>query len=74
MSKLDAHRSLLAGRYTYAVDLYSYGVMLYMLVSGGETSVRNPACIPQLLLTSHLDFLFMTSLANKSCETSLFSV
>lgn len=31
------------GRYTYAVDLYSYGVMLYMLVSGGETSLRNPA-------------------------------
>ncbi|CAE7663516.1 ATPK1 [Symbiodinium pilosum] len=30
------------GRYTYAVDLYSYGVMLYMLVSGGETSQRNP--------------------------------
>ncbi|CAE7572759.1 ATPK1 [Symbiodinium necroappetens] len=31
------------GRYTYAVDLYSYGVMLYMLVSGGETSQRSPA-------------------------------
>ncbi|CAJ1377471.1 unnamed protein product [Effrenium voratum] len=31
-----------AGRYTYAVDLYSYGVLLYMLVSGGETSQRNP--------------------------------
>ena len=30
-------------RYTYAVDLYSYGVMLYMLVSGGETSQRSPA-------------------------------
>lgn len=31
------------GRYTMAVDLYSYGVMLYMLTSGGETSLRNPA-------------------------------
>ncbi|CAE6963583.1 ATPK2 [Symbiodinium natans] len=30
------------GRYTFAVDLYSYGVMLYMLVSGGETSQRSP--------------------------------
>lgn len=35
-------------RYTVAVDLYSYGVMLYMLVSGGETSLRNPAYMPEL--------------------------
>jgi hypothetical protein len=30
------------GRYTYAVDLYSYGVMLYMLLSGGEQAQQNP--------------------------------
>jgi len=30
------------GRYTYAVDLYSFGVMIYMMVSGGEVSTKNP--------------------------------
>merc|ERR1712039_170684 len=30
------------GRYTYAVDLYSFGVMLYMLVSGGDPNNKNP--------------------------------
>jgi len=30
------------GRYTYAVDLYSFGVLLYMLVSGGDPSAKNP--------------------------------
>jgi len=30
------------GRYTYAVDLYSFGVMLYMLLSGGEQAQNNP--------------------------------
>jgi len=33
-----------------AVDLYSYGVMLYMLTSGGETSLRNPAFMPQPMI------------------------
>ena len=41
--KIDLCYSWLPLRYTYAVDLYSYGVMLYMLVSGGETSQRSPA-------------------------------
>jgi len=30
------------GRYTYAVDLYSYGVLLYMLLSGGEPGQNDP--------------------------------
>merc|ERR1711972_326875 len=30
------------GRYTYAVDLYSFGVMFYMLLSGGDVSPKNP--------------------------------
>lgn len=29
------------GRYTYAVDLYSFGVMLYMMVSGGEEAQKS---------------------------------
>jgi len=28
--------------YSYAVDLYSYGVALYMLLSGGEPAEKNP--------------------------------
>lgn len=31
-----------AERYTYAVDLYSFGVMLYLMLSGGEASPNNP--------------------------------
>lgn len=30
------------GAYTYSVDLYSYGVMLYMLLSGGESTPKRP--------------------------------
>jgi len=30
------------GRYTYAVDLYSFGVMMYMLLSGGDQAQNNP--------------------------------
>merc|ERR1712216_467626 len=30
------------GVYTYAVDLYSYGVLLYMLLSGGESTPKRP--------------------------------
>merc|ERR1712087_682323 len=30
------------GKYTYAVDLYSFGVMLYMLVSGGDENTKQP--------------------------------
>jgi hypothetical protein len=30
------------GRYSYSVDLYSYGVMLYMLLSGGDQAPNNP--------------------------------
>jgi len=34
------------GRYTYAVDLYSFGVMLYMMVSGGEESTKKKQRLP----------------------------
>jgi len=34
------------GRYTYAVDLYSFGVMLYMMVSGGEESQKKKQRLP----------------------------
>lgn len=30
------------GKYTMAVDLYSYGVMLYMMASGGELTTKAP--------------------------------
>mmetsp|Transcript_33953 Transcript_33953/g.52790 ORF Transcript_33953/g.52790 Transcript_33953/m.52790 type:complete len:220 (+) Transcript_33953:1-660(+) len=30
------------GRYSYSVDLYSFGVMMYMLLSGGEQAPNNP--------------------------------
>jgi serine/threonine protein kinase len=30
------------GKYTYAVDLYSYGVLLYMLASGGDANPKSP--------------------------------
>merc|ERR1719215_6235 len=30
------------GRYTYSVDLYSFGVMFYMMLSGGEPSPKAP--------------------------------
>ncbi|CAK0794703.1 unnamed protein product, partial [Prorocentrum cordatum] len=30
------------GKYTYAVDLYSYGVLLYMLASGGDPNPKSP--------------------------------
>mmetsp|Transcript_82311 Transcript_82311/g.181027 ORF Transcript_82311/g.181027 Transcript_82311/m.181027 type:complete len:1150 (-) Transcript_82311:187-3636(-) len=29
-------------QYTYAVDLYSFGIMFYMMLSGGTPSSRNP--------------------------------
>lgn len=35
-----------AGRYTYAVDLYSFGVMVYMMVSGGEESTKKKQRLP----------------------------
>jgi len=34
------------GRYTYAVDLYSFGVMVYMMVSGGEESTKKKQRLP----------------------------
>uniref|UniRef100_A0A7S0FFF7 Protein kinase domain-containing protein n=1 Tax=Pyrodinium bahamense TaxID=73915 RepID=A0A7S0FFF7_9DINO len=34
--------------YTYAVDLYSFGVMLYLLVSGGEESTKKPQRLPPM--------------------------
>mmetsp|Transcript_19019 Transcript_19019/g.53644 ORF Transcript_19019/g.53644 Transcript_19019/m.53644 type:complete len:267 (+) Transcript_19019:70-870(+) len=36
------------GSYTYAVDLYSYGVMLYLLVSGGEESPKKQQRLPPM--------------------------
>jgi serine/threonine protein kinase len=30
------------GRYSYSVDLYSFGVMMYMLLSGGDQAPNNP--------------------------------
>jgi len=33
---------IMAGKYTFSVDLYSFGVLLYMLVSGGDPSPRKP--------------------------------
>jgi len=29
------------GKYTYAVDMYSYGVMMYLLISGGDPAQNN---------------------------------
>merc|ERR1712190_128708 len=34
------------GRYTFAVDLYSFGVMIYMLLSGGQESATNRQRMP----------------------------
>merc|ERR550532_3330140 len=34
--------------YTYAVDLYSYGVMLYMLLSGGERDKPSKPPMPPM--------------------------
>eukprot|EP00929_Paragymnodinium_shiwhaense_P007190 TRINITY_DN111128_c0_g1_i1.p1 TRINITY_DN111128_c0_g1~~TRINITY_DN111128_c0_g1_i1.p1 ORF type:complete len:1093 (+),score=252.92 TRINITY_DN111128_c0_g1_i1:76-3354(+) len=31
-----------SGRYTYAVDLYSFGVMMYLMLSGGDPSQNDP--------------------------------
>jgi len=36
------------GGYTYAVDLYSFGVMLYLLVSGGEASPKKQQRLPPM--------------------------
>merc|ERR1712032_873030 len=34
--------ALEVSEYSYAVDLYSYGVMVYMMVSGGDADPKNP--------------------------------